>query len=183
MDHTPICRTGDVNCLSDLKDAIIQQKWSFFRSYDITDLDGLLNFAMQSAEAWWYVETFLHLRYKKSHRHDVHQLFNGEGRWIQQCKGALWHWYCLERDQFVRRVCRDDIELADLTKTQIAHLSGLTCVRKRKLNRSTTAKTHRATVIGSVKDEAAVIWLDNYNKLRYSRNLFVDQRNLTLSGT
>ena len=79
MDHTPIRRTGDVNCLGDLKDAIIQQKWSFFRSYDITDVDGLLNFAMQSAEARWYVETFLHLRYKKNHRHDIDQLFKVDG--------------------------------------------------------------------------------------------------------
>ena len=61
-------------------------------------------------------------------------------------------------------------DLHTLTKHQRNHFAGTGMVRRRRLPMANQVRQAKAAVDAALKDRVPVVWLDNFNRQRYSRN-------------
>ena len=104
-------------------------------------------------------------------------------RWVGPLKMQMWSLYaCLRILVTPDHPAPYDDVLSNVTKEQRHALSGTGLVRPRKENRKKVAALMRSQIDATVHLKDVVIWLDNFNKKRFSRNPN-ENRDKCINGT
>lgn len=155
------------NCPAD-KIALLKRQ--FFELERYHTVDSLVEATATSALTAWYVQVFLRLRRKHQHRHTLEELRARDGRWQETFVKALWNVYVTEYNLFNRGTAelQDAKGLERLTRKERRHLQGTSLVRAKRIPVTVTAQKNLTLLEDLCKQRRVVMWLDNYNKLRFA---------------
>lgn len=150
-------------------------KRMFFERHRFEDVNALVMSAAAGDMALRYVQAYLDLAHRKRRRHTVTDLYHGLNnslapRWVPVALSGLWILYSTERNMWKSANVEDVTEFAQSTRTQRAALAGLGWVTRRPVALSKRAAKLRDAALKDAAGITYVLWMDNYNKFRYSRN-------------
>lgn len=169
-----------------LLDAIAWKRL-FFERHSYPDVESLVAAAASGGEATAYIQAILDLGHIKRRRRTVSDLYvalreSTRPHWVHQFLSALWVLYSTERRLWKREKQDDALELATATRAQRGLLCGTGLVAKRLRPLKERAETQRQRAIEAATDEVYALWVDNYNKFRYSRNPH-ENRDMCINAT
>jgi hypothetical protein len=151
-------------------------KRSWFARETYGTVQELVKAAAQGRYARWYVEAFMGLRERRERRRNLTDLYRAvtdgtDDHWSRGTLSALWLLYCTERNTWRRSTEEEGAHLVNSTRQQREVLRGAGLVRSfRRAPLAKRAQTMRDTAVSSIRAMTFMIWVDNYNKFRYSRN-------------
>ena len=150
-------------------------KRQFFDARDFTCVEDLIHAAANGEQAEVYVRGFLSIAHRPRRRRTVTELYQAtqgtvKPHWFTKVSSGLWVVYCAERTMWKDKGVEDCTEMSTASKKQRRMFcgTGLTAARRRPLH--TRAANNRSEALRDVAGETFVVWVDNYNKFRYSRN-------------
>ena len=109
--------------------------------------------------------------------------YGSNNNWTASLEIELWSLYrCMKKLHSPNTMVYPDSVLDTVTREQRTALSGTGLVRPRKVNRAQLAAHMRAIILSRVRNFDIVVWMDNFNKQRYSRNPNED-RDRSINGT
>ena len=114
------------------------------------------------------------------------------GRWVTSFAQSLWtcftsmkRWSTGVLGKSSCAATMVDRRLEDLSRSKAAVVAGTGLVVPRKQNIAQAAMEFARTIVDLVTKHCTVLWIDNYNKWRYNRNVcrkgHVHQRNMCCS--
>ena len=147
----------------------------FFASKQFDRVEDLLAAAGRGEMAKVYVEAFLELGHRPRKRRTISDVVFASQQevrphWLVTLLSSLWLVYSTERNTWKEVAAEEATELANATRTQRQLLRGTGMVRLRRPNMKKTADKRRAEVLAACGGAVYCMWVDNYNKFRYSRN-------------
>ena len=162
-------------------------KRNFLKKSSFETVDDLITSACAGGQAAAFVSEAMLLRYKVAHRHSLQDLMRAvQGRsnpaWLVQLKPQLWELYTVSKKLCSRSTQKEHQALRTLTKRQRHVLLGSTSVKRRRTRSAFLAAEHLDDLRVAIRRGGAVCWVDNYSRLRYSRNPY-ESRNLSINGT
>ena len=147
----------------------------FFGKVSYESVDELVSAAAAGGMAETYVTSFLQLPHHRKRRRTVSDLVSAmrsdsKPHWVTKVQSGLWLLYSTERTMWKWEDQEEDAAMTTATRQQRAVFqgSGLTKVRRQSLTKR--AGEMRADAVAAASGGSCVLWMDNYNKFRYSRN-------------
>ena len=114
---------------------------------------------------------------------NLRQSYGSKNNWTSSLEVQLWSLYrCMKMLNSPNSMVWTDSVLDTVTREQRRALSGTGLVRPRKENRAQLADHMRSVIRSSVRSCDVVVWMDNFNKQRYSRNPN-ENRERSINGT
>lgn len=169
--------------------AITTWKRRFLNSHKFTSVEDLLDASADpDNDAHTYVNMALQLRFKAANRKTIEQLHElrrvgaTDDHWVKKFAASLWMLYSVERELCMHVPVKDERGFEMMTKRQRQMMSGTGVVRKRREPLKKQAKVARTAIREALRGKLAIIWMDNFNKQRYSKNPNED-RNACINGT
>ena len=158
--------------LTELQSAVVIRKRDFFSSKKYQHVNEMIADARRPGLAAWYVGMALDLRRVKKNRHTLQELHSGKGRWQSAFRHSLWVLYVAEYNLYARAAdgIRDAPGLERLSRRMRSHLIGTGMVRPRRVSDSKLAAINLNDLSMRVRNLRTVIWMDNFNKLRFAHN-------------
>ena len=162
-------------------------KRSFFRRSSFLDAAALVNDAVGGGPSEAWVQHVLSLRWVKRNRRTMQQLRLAAAcvevpRWFKRFKMDLWGLYVLERSLCIRTVVHEDADVRTLSRRQRHRLRGQFAVHVRRPSAAMRAATMLDAMEVAALKGCTVVWMDNYNRPRYSRNPH-ERRDDAINGT
>ena len=149
----------------------------FFQEHRFESVEALVSDAAGGGHSRPYVEAFLQLGHRPRKRRTVTELAaavsGSEGErphWVQAAASGLWLVYTTERNMWKDEIEEEATELAQASRPQRKLLRGTGMVKLRRPGRHSTAEKRREQVLSAANGAVFMLWMDNYNKFRYSRN-------------
>ena len=162
-------------------------KRQFFETTDFDSLQALVEAAAWGGSATPYVEAFLALGHRPERRHNCTELLLGlqehpPPKWVARVASALWLVYNTEKNTWKAQDRDEPTELALSTRRQRTLFRGTGLVNKRRKSLKGRAAAARLEAVNLIQSSTYVQWVDNFNKMRFSRNPN-EERNACINAT
>ena len=165
-------------------------KWKrrFFASTDYQSVNEMIDDAMHSSDARLFLDCSLGLRKRKEYRHSFEDVLAqrrlGERRalWFKPLMRTILQLYRTERALVVESRHREEADFRSMTRRQRAGIAvpGVLMARRRPTKK--IAAENRKIVADKMLQGGGIVWMDNFNKFRYARNVN-EERNRCINGT
>ena len=165
-------------------------KWKrrFYATTDYQSVNEMLDDAMHSLDARMFLECCLGLRKRKEYRHTVDEVLEqrrlGERRkcWYKPLMRTILQLYRTERALVTESRRREAGHYRSMSRRQRAGIAvpGVLMARRRPTKK--IAAENRAIVATKMRVAGGIVWMDNFNKFRYARNVN-EERNRCINGT
>ena len=146
----------------------------FFAQHKFDDVDELIAAAGRGGMAQTYVEGFVALGHRERKRHtvtDIIMAHQGEKpHWLRGLLSGLWLVYSAERTMWKDAGGEETVEMSMTSRSQRDAIRGTGWVKLRRPRVVELAQRRRDEALAAASGEAFMLWVDNYNKFRYSRN-------------
>lgn len=147
----------------------------FFDRHEYLNVEELVDAAGRGGMAQEYLEAFVHLGHRPRKRRTVTDIVMAHQRgekphWLEKVLSGLWLLYCTERTMWKDAGGEETSELTTATRSQRHALRGTGWVRLRRPKVLELAERRRSEALQAASGEVFMLWVDNYNKFRYSRN-------------
>ena len=159
----------------------------FFWGHEYKSVEALVQDAGRGGSAHIYVESFLSLGHRPRKRRTVTDLVlamaqSAGQHWVNSVTSGLWLVYCAERTMWKSGPVDEsaDMVVATRAQRQLVRGSGWTTLRRKSVR--TVAARNRAETLDAIGAAVYMLWVDNYNKFRYSRNPNED-RDMCINAT
>ena len=186
--HSAPSRTGRDEPLSDLVQKMVQFKRPFLRASNYQSACELLDDIPRNPSCSAFVTYCLQLREKKTYRHSVQDLLaqrrlGGDRKlWFKPTVRTIFSLYKTERALVVQPRGIESSDLRAVSRRQRAELAGGGVLRTRRASSKNLAKRNRYAAANACQAHGAMVWMDNFNKFRYARNVN-EERNRCINGT
>ena len=148
----------------------------------------LLDDATSNPDCAAFLEHCLALRRDKRSRHTLTELMSqrlvGATKkvWFKPLCRNIFAVYRLERALMVQQQRAEKVDMRSITRKQRSVLAVSGLLRTRRAPTSRLAVRNRQVVAEAVRPHGALVWIDNFNKFRYGRNVN-EERNHCINGT
>jgi hypothetical protein len=159
----------------------------FFAGREFKRVEDLVLAAARGENAQAYVEAFLSLGHRPRRRRTVTDIVMAMSQesgqhWVKQVLSGLWLVYSAERTMWKSGPVEEtsDMVMATRGQRELMRGSGWSTLRRKSVRK--VAERNRAGTLDAVGAGVYMLWMDNYNKFRYSRNPNED-RDLCINAT
>lgn len=173
-------------------DALVKQtvtwKRRWFKQVSYDTVEQLVDDCPSNPDARAFVGYALQLRDSKVYRKTLSDLLSVrrvgvvKERWHVTFMRSLWMLYKTERNLCRRSFEPEDFSMRSLTQKQRQVLAGSGKVRVRRTSAVKMASKNRSDTIRACGAFGAVLWIDNFNKYRFARNVN-EERDKCINGT
>ena len=165
-------------------------KWrrEFYRSTEYHSVAELLDDALVNPLCQAFVTHCLGLRIRGRSRHSLDELIAqrrlgaNQKLWYKPLCRSIFAMYETERSLAKQKRGEESTELRGVSRRQRQILAGSSVLRTRRATPKKLAAKRRAEVVNAWCNHGAIIWMDNFNKFRYARNVN-EERDQCINGT
>ena len=180
-------QTSPNQTLSGLVATSLRWKRRFFSSTDYQSAMEMFQDALTNGDCRAFWDLSLGLRLRKRYRHSFEDLQRelrvGDKRvlWPKPLMRNVFHLYKTERALAVQARKREAGELRSMTRNQRSRLAVPGIVTSRRRSTRKLARENRACATQDMLVDGGLVWIDNFNKFRYARNVN-EERNRCING-
>lgn len=166
--------------------AVVEWKREYLSSVQFESGEDIVLDSKCNPDSRRYVCMALALRKHHQRRHTLEEAYKaidaGGARWLTCFLESLWLLYCTERALVIHEPIVEDSTLRQTTSRQRSMFAGTSLVRRRKEPIRNLAGRALVSLIRACRDGCPVVWLDNFNKHKFSPNPN-EPRDKSVNGT
>ena len=165
-------------------------KWKrrFFASTDYQSINDMVDDSLTNADSRLFLQCCLGLRVRKEYRHSFEdvvaqrRLGDRKAKWFKPLMRTIFQVYCNERALAIQSTKREAADMRSMTRRQRASLAIPGVLTARRTSTKKRAAENRAKVTSAMTAAGGLVWIDNFNKFRYARNVNAE-RDQCINGT